>query len=308
MQMVGESLISGGGVELVSDTGLISPLVIIALCVIAGIGTVLLLPAMPRRKASMRGFGGLLLTVATLLLAVLLVTYEGEPQHDANGVFFWIFSAIAVGSAIRVVTHPRPVYSALYFVLTVFASGGLFVLLAADFLAAALILIYAGAILITYVFVIMLAAQATAGPAGGSLAGLADYDLSSREPFVATCVGFALMGLLIFLIFNKADGLVEPQQLMESPAGQFAPDGPTQALGEYLFRHQLVNVELAGLILTLSMVGAIVIARRKVGDPSALPSMAMEEVLGPATPINDDPHSIPVFGTRDPEQKAYPET
>jgi hypothetical protein len=85
------------------------------------------------------------------------------------------------------------------------------------------------------------------------------------------------------------------------------PDGGTQALGSYLFRHQLINVELAGLILTLSMIGAIVIARRKVLDTTET-TATTEEVLGPATPINDDPHSIPVFGTRNPAQKAYPET
>ena len=69
--------------------------------------------------------------------------------------------------AIRVVTHPKPVYSALYFVLTVFASAGLFVLLWAEFMAAALVLIYAGAILVTYVFVIMLAAEAPPPGAAG---------------------------------------------------------------------------------------------------------------------------------------------
>ena len=78
------------------------------------------------------------------------------------GVYFWIFSAIALVGAVRVVTHPRPVYSALYFVLTVFATAGLFVLLWAEFMAAALVLIYAGAILVTYVFVIMLAAAVDA--------------------------------------------------------------------------------------------------------------------------------------------------
>ena len=67
-----------------------------------------------------------------------------------------------------------------------------------------------------------------------------------------------------------------------------------------------MNVELAGLILTVSMIGAIVIARRKViGENVA----ATGETLGcPATPIDDNPHSIPVVGTRDPRQKEYPAT
>jgi hypothetical protein len=64
---------------------------------------------------------------------------------------------------------------------------------------------------------------------------------------------------------------------------------------------------LAGLILTLAMVGAIVIARRNVMLDTAQATPG-EVVLGPATPIDDDPHSIPVYGTTNPRQKAYPET
>ena len=144
------------------------PLLILVLCVAAGLGTVMLLPGR-RREASVRRLGGLVVLAAFLILAALLVRYAAA--HSPSGVhyYFWIFSVIALFGAVRVVTHPRPVYSALYFVLTVFASAGLFVLLWAEFMAAALVLIYAGAILITYVFVIMLAAQSVPsekGPGG----------------------------------------------------------------------------------------------------------------------------------------------
>ena len=115
------------------------------------------------------------------------------------GAYFWIFSAIAIVGALRVVTHSRPVYSALSFVLTVFASAGLFVLLWAEFMAAALVLIYAGAILVTYVFVIMLAARAGAG------GELADCDHAvSREPLRRPHLGFGLMALLLYVIFDRA--------------------------------------------------------------------------------------------------------
>src|SRR5271170_2285448 len=132
-----------GSLPMILADGAIAPLAIIVLCVIAGLGTLLLLPG--HRPASSRVLGGILITLGLLILAVLAIHAATGPSV---GVYFWIFSIIAIGSAIRVVTHPRPVYSALYFVLTVFASAGLFILLAADFLAAALILIYAGAILV----------------------------------------------------------------------------------------------------------------------------------------------------------------
>src|SRR3954470_9636073 len=186
----------------------ISPLVILVLCVVAGVGTVLLLPS--RREASFRKIGGAILLAAGLIFAALLVRMTAGEAKGGMGPYFWIFSAIAIIGAIRVVTHSKPVYSALYFVLTVFASAGLFLLLWAEFMAAALVLIYAGAILITYVFVIMLAAEATpsgAGTTGGSMAGLNETDNVSRDPLIASAVGFTLMGVLLFVVFDKASAI-----------------------------------------------------------------------------------------------------
>src|SRR6185437_2002238 len=175
--------------------------------------------------------------------------------------YFWVFSAIALFGAIRVVTHQRPVYSALYFVLTVFASSGLFVLLAAEFMAAALVIIYAGAILITYVFVIMLAAAARSPDASSAAQQMADYDHTSRDPFVASAIGFVLMGVFLFVIFDRAEDL---SQNVARPVPAIAAvrdgapnvSGDTQELGVYLFNNQQVSLELAGLLLTVAMVGA----------------------------------------------------
>jgi NADH-quinone oxidoreductase subunit J len=252
-------------------------------------------------------------------------------------VYFWLFAAIAIIGAIRVITHPKPVYSALYFVLTVMASAGLFVLMWAEFMAAALVLIYAGAILVTYVFVIMLAAEAHPESAAGRPMHeqLAEHDAISREPIAASAVAFALLGILLFVIFDHAQPLNRTSSPQTSsmgfgwntpiqaefgvprdippaatqPAG-FVPQGGTQQLGAYLFDKQLVNLELAGLILTVAMVGAIVIARKRVFVPGGFPPppRAPETVVGPATPVDDNPHSIPVYGTDNPRQKEYPET
>jgi NADH-quinone oxidoreductase subunit J len=344
----------------------VSPVVILVLCLAAGIGTVLLLPG--RREGPVRKIGGVVVIATALILAALLVRYAAN-HGGGMGLYFWLFAAIALGGATRVVTHPRPVYSALYFVLTVFASAGLFILLWAEFMAAALVLIYAGAILVTYVFVIMLATHAsptgggtegstTPAPAGGNgspapggpprLAGLAEYDAVSREPLVAAAVGFALMGVLLFVVFDKAEAtrpapesrtytfeladaqgrVVQDEIVAASPddvreelsrrgffdatSAKIELAGSTQSLGRYLFANQAVNLELAGLILTVSMVGAIVIARRRVLVPET-PGVPPRGRLAPAietapmTPVDDNPHSIPVYGTDNPRQKAYPE-
>jgi NADH-quinone oxidoreductase subunit J len=231
------------------------------------------------------------------------------------GIYFWIFAFIAIAGAVRVITHTKPVYSALYFVLTVMATAGLFVLMWAEFMAAALILIYGGAILVTYVFVIMLAAEAAGTTASVEVdeepTGL-EHDLISREPILASAVGFALVGILLFVIFDRAPGEARRQAalaaLTPTPESVVALPGATQQLGAYLFDKHLVNLELAGLILTVAMVGAILIARRQVWRADEVTPGRGETIVAPATPIDDNPHSIPVDGTQNPRQKAYPET
>lgn len=252
-----------------------------------------------------------MVTAAAIILVLLVVHSAAGQDLSGTGPYFWIFSAVAIVSALRVITHPRPVYAALYFVLTVFASAGLFVLMYAEFMAAALVLIYAGAILVTYVFVIMLAASAQSG-GEGPLSGLADCDAQSREPFTACCIGFALMGVLLYLIFDKAEGLT-PSPMPVMPAAAMAGNdelihGSTQAIGAYLFRDQLVSLELAGIILTVAMVGAIVIARRRVVGVDGAFEATSETINATMTPLSDDPSSIPVYGTTNPRQKAFPET
>ena len=325
----------------------LAPVVILVMCLVAGVGTVMLLPS--RRETPLRKIGGVVVLVAALILAALLIRAgAGVAGFGGMGIYFWAFSAIALLGALRVVTHTRPVYSALYFVLTVFATAGLFILLWAEFMAAALVLIYAGAILVTYVFVIMLATSSAApaattgasnagtgadgngnghaGPGGdddrAALAAVADHDAVSREPLVASAVGFVLMGILLFVIFDRATETV-PRANRNAATGEVIEEGllarssaggETQRLGVYLFENHFVNLELAGLLLTISMVGAIVIARRRIYTPAATGAGAGaaagrgDVFTAPATPVDDNPHSIPVYGTDNPRQKAYPET
>ncbi len=284
------------------------PALILLLCVAGGMATTVLLPG--HRQPTLRRLAAVVMVAVGLIFAAALPTLL---TGFADAIYFWAFSGIALTSALRVVTHPRPVYSALYFVLTVFASAGLFVLLEAEFMAAALVLIYAGAILVTYVFVIMLSSQAVGSASGeGALAGVADYDVHSRDPAVAATIGFATMGVLLFVILTRAPVVPPTIAVMPTLNG-----GSTEGLGTFLFRSQLAQLEVAGIILLVSMVGAIVISRRQVlvtpepGETKADARAAagqVEVVNTPATPTDDNPHSIPVHGTTNPRQKAYPQT
>lgn len=272
----------------VANAQAISPVLIVVLCAVAGIGTVLMLPA--RREAAIRKIGGAVALLAAIIFGATLVRYTTQ-ANDPMGLYFWIFAAIATFGALRVVTHRRPVYSALYFILTVFASAGLFVLLWAEFMAAALVLIYAGAILVTYVFVIMLAAQAS------SDGELSADELQSREPVASCALGFGMMALLLYVIFDRAPAALTPATT------QHATDMSVRGLAHYLFANHLVNLELAGVLLTMAMVGAITIARRRLWSEQPPDQTGAKGIV-----IGDDnPHNISVSGTTDPRQKAYPE-
>ncbi|MCH8343441.1 MAG: NADH-quinone oxidoreductase subunit J [Planctomycetes bacterium] len=129
-------------------------------------------------------------------------------EAGGAGTFFVLFSLIAIASAVRMITHHRPLYSALYFVMVVLSSAGLFLLLEAEFMAFALVIVYAGAILVTYLFVLMLAQQT---PETDDQSGQPEYDRVPREPAAAVVVGFVLFALLGDMFFS-------PEGIADLPA------------------------------------------------------------------------------------------
>ncbi len=224
---------------------------------------------------------------------------------------------VAVSSAARVITHPRPVYSAIYFVLVVISAAGAYVLLSAEFVAFALIIVYAGAILITYLFVLMLAQQSSGETHGAEAIG---YDRIPREPAGAVFAGFVIVAALGGSIFSPHDSpgqqaaisqgwsdLGAMPQLLVAHAKQVDPtvtaiaksngkssvapqsDGTaivavlrgadtaptnltlppsklpdnTSRVGMALVTRFPVSLEVAGVILLMAMLGAVVLARRQ---------------------------------------------
>ncbi|HOW19265.1 MAG TPA: NADH-quinone oxidoreductase subunit J, partial [Phycisphaerae bacterium] len=145
------------------------------------IGAAGLYGVLPDPRSRSRRTGTILLLAALAGLIVFGIRSTG--WGGAADLLFYLFAGIALFGAVRVVTHTRPVYSALYFVVVVLSVAGVLVLLDAEFLAAALVIIYVGAILVTYVFVIMLAQQS----------GTAACDSIARDPGFAVVVGFLLV-------------------------------------------------------------------------------------------------------------------
>jgi NADH:ubiquinone oxidoreductase subunit 6 (subunit J) len=164
-------------------------------CLLAFIAVYLLLPR-TRRTAPVAGMlcGG----AALLLGAVFLIHSAGIWQES---LLFYCFGGIAVLAGGLMITQSNPVYAALSFALVVLSSCGLFLLQAAPFLMAATIIIYAGAIVVTFLFVIMLAQQE----------GYSSADLRSREPFLSAAAGFVLLAATLVTV-HKAMATPELDQ------------------------------------------------------------------------------------------------
>ena len=155
-------------------------------CAIGAAAVFLLLPRpQGNRRATLIGalLGGL-----ALLIAAFLFVKTGVLSPET--ILFYIFAGLAIVSGGLLVTQHNPARAALSFALVVLSTCGLFLLLAAPFLMAATIIIYAGAIIVTFLFVLMLASQA----------GITDADARTREPLLATALGFLLLGCLIYVL------------------------------------------------------------------------------------------------------------
>ena len=158
--------------------------------------------------------GAIVATIAAAgWLLGIVAGFLSSLEGDAASPFFIIFSLALIGAAIRMISHERPIYCALHFVLVVIASAGLLLLLEAEFMAFAIIIVYAGAILITYMFVLMLANQ-TADP---NMPDPKAYcDKIPREPAAAVGVCFLLLCIITGTVLHGTS------QLPSQPSETFA--------------------------------------------------------------------------------------
>src|SRR5262249_14322622 len=157
---------------------------------LAGAAAIFIL--LPRPKAPPM-LWGILAGVAALVLGGGLLVQAGGV--DAETVLFYAFSGLAIVSGAMLVTQSHPARAALSFALVILSTCGLFLLLAAPFLMAATTIVYAGAIVVTFLFVIMLAQQS----------GLAKADQHAQEPFLSTLAATILLGAIVIVINMTLD-------------------------------------------------------------------------------------------------------
>jgi NADH-quinone oxidoreductase subunit J len=170
---------------------------------------------------------------------------------DAKTILFYIFAAIIVVAALRVVTARNPVHSALFLVLAFFNAAGVWMLLKAEFLSITLVLVYVGAVMVLFLFVVM----------------MLDINLDQmRQGFwrnlpVAAFVGIVVVLELVAVIGAAFSGAKES----DLPA-QAEGYSNTKELGKLLYTEYVYPFEVAGVILLVAMVAAIALTLRRRKD------------------------------------------
>ncbi len=266
----------------------IGELILAILVIVLGAGgSYLLLPhahgAARSRKVHAAG------AILTSLGLLIFLTFFTAPGPFLSGLFFYLFSIGAIVGGLLTVTSRNPVYSALWFASVVLCTAGLFLLAGAQFLAAGTVIVYAGAIIVTFLFVIMLA----------QMEGKALYDRAARAPASATLTCFLLFWCLLYTLGplhlqpvpplvvgntqqNAEKSLVRGSNIIEfyrlrehHPAAAALARAQRQSsalraaggdekpavagLGESLYSDHLVTVELAGVLLFVALIAAVVI-------------------------------------------------
>jgi NADH-quinone oxidoreductase subunit J len=165
-------------------------------------------------------------------------------------LLFWLLAVIALVASVSMIIQRNPVHSALFLIVTLLSLAGLFLLLSAHFLAVIQIIVYAGAIMVLFLFVIML------------------LDIRRTEAAPSRVKLQKSLGLLLGAIFFIETVLILRSGVLsdmaavaaEAPAQDF---GTALALGRALFTSYLFPLQLAAVLLFVALIGAIVLSKRR---------------------------------------------
>ena len=162
---------------------------------------------------------------------------------------FYLFSAILIASAVMVIASRNPVHSVLFLILSFFNAAGLFVLLGAEFLGMILVVVYVGAVAVLFLFVVM----------------MLDVDFAELKRGALQYLPFGgLIGLVLVveLIMAGSVWVLQPAALAAKAHATPAGLTNTEALGRILYTDYVYYFQIAGLVLLVAMVGAIVLTLR----------------------------------------------
>lgn len=168
---------------------------------------------------------------------------------DFQTAVFFFLSTILVLASLRVITARNPVHAALYLVLSFFTAGGIWMLLQAEFLAIALVLVYVGAVMVLFLFVVM----------------MLDINIERlREGFWANLVpGLIVAGLMLVEMFGVLGAKYFSAAAMPAPEAAAAGYSNTKELGRLIYTEYVYPFELASVILLVGIIAAIALTMRK---------------------------------------------
>lgn len=165
-------------------------------------------------------------------------------------ILFFVFGFVAAVAAVLMVTRTNPVIAALYLILNMASLAGLYLTLNAQFIAVAQVIVYAGAIMVLFLFVIMLLRPEN------------EKKFLESSPKVKTfafiVAGFVFVQL-IYIIFFSAPSKILSKNLEESIKA-----GTIESIGDQLFRNYVLPFEAAGFLLLAATIGAILLAKKKI--------------------------------------------
>jgi NADH-quinone oxidoreductase subunit J len=162
---------------------------------------------------------------------------------------FLFLAAVALSSAVLVITRRNAVHSVIWLIVTLFAVGGIFLLQRAEFLFAVQIILYVGGIMVLFLFVVM----------------LVNLDVSvkqaqfNRQWRLALVASLVLMAELAYAIYRGRHAFA-PAEVSSAPASM----GNTQQVALSLYQNYMLPVEIASILLLVAMVGAVIMAKRKL--------------------------------------------
>ncbi len=161
-----------------------------------------------------------------------------------EAIFFYLFAGIAILSALQVILQARPTRALLSLIVTMFALAVLFILLGAPFIAMIHLIVYAGAVLVLFLFVIM-------------LQGIGAKEIPLEERFgpfylgTAILLGACLLGGILLILSHASVGPLQPIE------------GTAKAIGHLLFREYLLPFELTSILLLLGVFAAVALAKKE---------------------------------------------
>ncbi|RCW27825.1 NADH dehydrogenase subunit J [Ciceribacter lividus] len=168
-----------------------------------------------------------------------------------QALFFYLFAFVAVASAFMVISARNPVHSVLFLILTFVNAAGLFLLTGAEFLAMILLVVYVGAVAVLFLFVVMMLDIDFTELRSGAL----------KYAPIATLIGVVVAAELVLVIGGS---VISPEAMnaVTMPIPALAERQNTAALGDVLYTNYVYFFQIAGLVLLVAMIGAIVLTLR----------------------------------------------